>query len=711
MKAIHSLKLLLLLPLALVVVVAVAVLYTSLSRLEQQHDRADLEQHHDLGVIADAAEFSRRLGMIQKRMNSAMDGAISGELSELQLYRMHSTIVNELDSLSHVVKKLSTTQLVLDANHGSAQGLLNAFVEYQRFVIMSTDVLAVDPQIAYSFLQKAQRHYLEFSIFTSRIEFLLAERAQVRNKEQADTFSQLASRLFVLSLGALFLLFGFTQYLSRRASRDLLDIAEGLTTLARSKESSIPLPRIEALQQTAGGDIQRIAAKLLDFRHALERQHAAEEQAFQLAFYDPLTKLPNRRLLNERLQQALGNCKRYQQHAALLVLDIDDFKNINEIQGYDVGDQVLLTTGKRLSELITDADTVARIGSNAFAILLQGISSNPDLTASKITQLNETIKDSLAKLLLINEQVYFLTASVGVTFFDKNLQDLAAPLQEAEAAMYRAKASGHGQVRYYDAQVQAQQQERLQLETDLRQALANQQLQLYYQLQVDAQAQPVGVEALLRWHHPARGMVSPAEFIPLAEASDLILPIGQWVLETACHQLHAWEQNPMRAHLSVAVNVSAKQFRQANFVEQVRSALSATQANPKLLKLELTESMVLEDVESTILKMDDLRKLGVRFSIDDFGTGYSSLQYLKRLPLDQLKIEQSFARDITTDKNDAAIVQTIIAMGQALELEVIAEGVETQEQQEFLLKHGCCFYQGYLYSRPIPIDDLEVLLG
>lgn len=711
MKAIQSLRLLLLLPLALVVIVAAAVLYTSLARLERQHDRADLEQHHDLGVIADAAEFSRRLGIIQKRMNVAMDGAISAELNELQLYRIHSTIVNELDSLSHVVEKLSTSQLVLDANHGSAQGLQNAFGEYQRFVIMSTDVLAVDPQIANSFLQQAQRHYLDFSIFTSRIEFLLAERAQLRNKEQAETFSQLATRLFVLSLGALFLLFGFTQYLSRRASRDLLDIAKGLATLARSKESSIPLPRIEALQQTARGDIQRIAAKLLDFRHALERQHAAEEQAFQLAFYDPLTKLPNRRLLNERLQQALGSCKRYQQHAALLVLDIDDFKNINEIQGYDVGDQVLLTTGERLSELITDADTVARIGSNAFAILLPGISSNPDQAARKITLLYEIIKDNLAKLLLINEQVYFLTASVGVTFFDKSLQDLAAPLQEAEAAMYRAKASGRGQLRYYNAQVQAQQQERLQLETDLRQALANQQLQLYYQLQVDAQAQPVGVEALLRWHHPARGMVSPAEFIPLAEASDLILPIGQWVLETACHQLQAWEQNPARALLSVAVNVSAKQFRQTNFVEQVRRALTTTSANPKRLKLELTESMVLEDVESTILKMEDLRKIGVRFSIDDFGTGYSSLKYLKRLPLDQLKIEQSFARDITTDKNDAAIVQTIIAMGQALELEVIAEGVETQEQQEFLFKHGCYFYQGYLYSRPIPIDDLEALLG
>ncbi|HKM15373.1 MAG TPA: bifunctional diguanylate cyclase/phosphodiesterase [Marinospirillum sp.] len=708
MKALKSFKFLLLLPLIMVVIAAVALVYTSLERLEQQHDQAAQEQQQNLSIISNAAEFSRKLGNIQKRMNLALDGALAGELSELQLYRMHSGIVNDLASAAKAIDELSASQLVLDANHGSAKGLQNAFSEYKRFVIMSTDVLAVDPQVANTFLQKAQRHYLDFSIFISKVEFLLAEQTKLRNKEQANTFGQLVNRLFLFSFTALILLFGFSQFLSYRASCGLIDIAEGLALLSRSQTSRTPLPRIEALQQSGRGEMKRIAAKLLDFRHSLERQRVAEEEAFQLAFYDALTQLPNRRLVNERIHQALGECKRNEQQAALIVLDIDDFKVINEVRSYEVGDQVLLATSAHLTNLVTDADTVGRIGSNAFAILLLGMSSTNE-AARKVQQLSEAIKNSFVEFILKDEQTFFLTASMGVTFFDSSLENVNEPLKEAEAAMYRAKKAGRGLLRYYDAQVQALQQEKLQLENDLRKALNNQEFQLYYQLQMNANEQPLGVEVLLRWKHPERGMVSPGEFIPLAESSDLILSIGQWVLETACDQLQAWKTT--YPEFSMAVNVSVRQFRQADFVEQVKNALQRTQANPKLLKLELTESMVLDEVESTILKMEELRQLGIRFSIDDFGTGYSSLQYLKRLPLDQLKIDQSFTRDITFDKNDAAIVQTVIAMGQALELEVIAEGVETWEQQQILQHYGCNFYQGYLYGRPFPIEDLEVNLN
>ena len=708
MKALKSFKFLLLLPLIMVVIAAVALVYTSLERLEQQHDQAAQEQQQNLSIISNAAEFSRKLGNIQKRMNLALDGALAGELRELQLYRMHSGIVNDLASAAKAIDELSASQLVLDANHGSAKGLQNAFSEYKRFVIMSTDVLAVDPQVANTFLQKAQRHYLDFSIFISKVEFLLAERTKLRNKEQANTFGQLVNRLFLFSFTALILLFGFSQFLSYRASCGLIDIAEGLALLSRSQTSRTPLPRIEALQQSGRGEMKRIAAKLLDFRHSLERQRVAEEEAFQLAFYDALTQLPNRRLVNERIHQALGECKRNEQQAALIVLDIDDFKVINEVRGYEVGDQVLLATSAHLTNLVTDADTVGRIGSNAFAILLLGMSSTNE-AARKVQQLSEAIKNSFVEFILKDEQTFFLTASMGVTFFDSSLENVNEPLKEAEAAMYRAKKAGRGLLRYYDAQVQALQQEKLQLENDLRKALNNQEFQLYYQLQMNANEQPLGVEVLLRWKHPERGMVSPGEFIPLAESSDLILSIGQWVLETACDQLQAWKTT--YPEFSMAVNVSVRQFRKADFVEQVKNALQRTQANPKLLKLELTESMVLDEVESTILKMEELRQLGIRFSIDDFGTGYSSLQYLKRLPLDQLKIDQSFTRDITFDKNDAAIVQTVIAMGQALELEVIAEGVETWEQQQILQHYGCNFYQGYLYGRPFPIEDLEVNLN
>src|SRR5690554_4109722 len=532
MKALKSFKFLLLLPLIMVVIAAVALVYTSLERLEQQHDQAAQEQQQNLSIISNAAEFSRKLGNIQKRMNLALDGALAGELSELQLYRMHSGIVNDLASAAKAIDELSASQLVLDANHGSAKGLQNAFSEYKRFVIMSTDVLAVDPQVANEFLQKAQRHYLDFSIFISKVEFLLAERTKLRNKEQANTFGQLVNRLFLFSFTALLLLFSFSQFLSYRASCGLIDIAEGLALLSRSQTNRIPLPRIEALQQSGRGEMKRIAAKLLDFRHALERQRVAEEEAFQLAFYDALTQLPNRRLVNERIHQALGECKRNEQQAALIVLDIDDFKVINEVRSYEVGDQVLLDISAHLTNLVTDADTVGRIGSNAFAILLLGMSSTNE-AARKVQQLSEAIKNSFVEFILKDEQTFFLTASMGVTFFDSSLENVNEPLKEAEAAMYRAKKAGRGLLRYYDAQVQALQQEKLQLENDLRKALNNQEFQLYYQLQMNANEQPLGVEALLRWKHPERGMVSPGEFIPLAESSDLILSIGQWVLETA----------------------------------------------------------------------------------------------------------------------------------------------------------------------------------
>ena len=277
--------------------------------------------------------------------------------------------------------------------------------------------------------------------------------------------------------------------------------------------------------------------------------------------------------------------------------------------------------------------------------------------------------------------------------------------------MYQAKAEGRNCAHFYDPQIQARLEETMRLQADLRQAVPLGQLRLHYQIQVDAHDRVIGVESLVRWQHPERGMVSPGQFIPLAESSDLILPIGRWVLHTACLQLRAWADEGRYADLSISVNVSARQFRQPDFVQQVRDELGSTGAAPQRLELELTESLVLEEMETTIAKMAELRTLGVRFSLDDFGTGYSSLQYLKRLPLDQLNIDQSFVRDITADANDAAIVNTIIAMGHALGLEVIAEGVETREQQAFLHAHGCGLYQGYFFARPLPLPELQQLLA
>lgn len=707
MRSFNSLRLLFLLPLLFVLVPTLGLVYSNINRLGEAHRGADVAQHQDLSVIARSASFSRQLGEVQQRMNLALHGALAGELNELQLYRLHSDIVNTLDELSAMVVELSSSRLILDANHGSAQGLESAFAKYQRFVIMTSDVLAVDPTVASEFLQEAQQHYVEFSVFGNRIEKLMAERAMQRNQEHADKFEQLMLQLLQISLGVLVLIFAIALFAARRVSSNMLDIAEGLSQLARMEGSQLALPRIEYLHQHSNGEMRLITGKLLDFQHALQRQREAEEKAFQLAFYDPLTGLPNRRLLGERLQQAVGESGRHTQFSALLVIDLDAFKQINNNLGHDKGDLLLQEIATRLSAAVKPSDTVARISGNAFAVLLPALGRTQRHAASRAVSLWEQLDSQVDQPVLLGEESLFVSASCGITLFDSQTHDSSQPLKEAEAAMYRAKSDGRRCMRFYDADIQQQQTEQQLLENDLRKALELEQLLVFYQLQVDADGRAQGVEALLRWQHPQRGMVSPAEFIPLAESSDLILPIGTWVLESACRQLVAWATQPGFDRLSIAVNVSARQFRQDDFVATVQELLVSTGAPTQLLKLEVTESLVIEDLEQTIDKMHALRELGVRLSLDDFGTGYSSLQYLKRMPVDQLKIEQSFARDVESDSSSAVIVQAIIAMGRALSIEVIAEGVETRGQQAFLEQQGCRLYQGFLYSRPLPVHEME----
>ena len=710
----RRLQMLLVLPLISVLLIALALAYVTQQHLGQQFAQTSQAQQQDLSAIADAAHFARQLGQVQQHMNAALAGAMDKSLDELQLYRLHSSIVNDLEALGAQVQQLAASPLVLDANHGSARGLHQEFDAYRRFVIMTTDVLAVDPQVAGKFFQQAQQHYVEISIFASLIGQRITLRAQERNQAQASAFERLLARLWSVGLGLLALACLVGLLLARRTSGHLGDIASALGQLAEPHQGVPTLPRIEALQRSGGGTLARLANAVLAFRDARQRQHAAEQEAFSLAFYDPLTQLPNRRLLRERMVQAVGECRRHPQWMALLVLDLDGFRHFNDERGHSAGDWLLEQMGQRLRRATGSDDTVARIGSNAFAVLHKGLAAQPDnaLTgaASQADALAQKLLLALAEPLQYQSQSLETTASVGMVLFNAELQDLEQPLKHAEAAMYQAKAEGHNRAHFYDPQIQARLEESMRLQTDLRQAAALGQLRLHYQIQVDAQDRVIGVEALVRWQHPERGLVPPGQFIPLAEASDLILPIGRWVLHTACLQLRVWAADARYANLGIAVNVSARQFRQPDFVQQVRRELDASGAAPQRLELELTESLVLEDVETTIAKMAELRALGVRFSLDDFGTGYSSLQYLKRLPIDQLKIEQSFVRDITTDSNDAAIVNTIIAMGCALGLEVIAEGVETREQQAFLFAHGCSLYQGYFFARPLPLPELLQLL-
>lgn len=466
----------------------------------------------------------------------------------------------------------------------------------------------------------------------------------------------------------------------------------------------------EHLMITAVKDAAGVTTNFVATLTDITLSKVAAEKIQNLAFYDPLTQLPNRRLLLDRLQQALVSSTRSGQRGALLFLDLDHFKDLNDSLGHDMGDLLLQEVAQRLTTCIREGDTVARLGGDEFVVLLEGLSKEELEAATQTETIGEKILETLNQPYMLDSHEHISTPSVGVTLFNDHQVDIESLLKQADIAMYEAKASGRNALRFFGPDMQEAIAARLDMEAQLRKAVAQQQFQLYYQIQVDNNGFPLGAEALIRWPHPQRGLISPFDFIPLAEETGLILPIGKWVLDTACAQLKAWEQDEHTKHLALAVNVSAKRFNQTNFVEQAKASIQHHDINPGLLKLELTESMLVRDINDIITKMDALSQIGVCFSLDDFGTGYSSLQYLKRMPLNQLKIDQSFVRDIATDANDRAIVLTIITMAHSLGLNVIAEGVETAEQREFLLNSGCLNYQGYLFGKPVAIDEFEALL-
>jgi diguanylate cyclase (GGDEF)-like protein/PAS domain S-box-containing protein len=466
----------------------------------------------------------------------------------------------------------------------------------------------------------------------------------------------------------------------------------------------------EHLIITAVKDMNGIVTNYVATLTDITMRMLAEEEINKLAFYDPLTRLPNRRLLIDRLKQALASSTRSGLEGALLFIDLDHFKTLNDSFGHGIGDLLLQQVAQRLASCVREGDTVARLGGDEFVVMLEGLSEQTVEAAAQTEAIGKKILATLSQPHQLAMHEYLSSSSIGATLFNDHKSVIDDLLKQADIAMYQAKKAGRNTLRFFDTQMQDSITARLSMEGELRKALENRQFLLYYQIQVDSLRNPLGAEALIRWQHPDRGLIPPVQFIPLAEDTGLILPIGQWVLEMACAQLKAWQQDELTCDLVLSVNVSAKQFRQLDFVAQVQAASLHHAINPKLLKLELTESLLLENIEDTIATMSELNEIGVQFSLDDFGTGYSSLQYLKRLPLYQLKIDQSFVRDLAGNSSDQVIVRTIIAMAQSLNLNVIAEGVETEEQRHHLLSNGCIHYQGYLFSRPVPLEEFEALL-
>jgi diguanylate cyclase (GGDEF)-like protein/PAS domain S-box-containing protein len=440
--------------------------------------------------------------------------------------------------------------------------------------------------------------------------------------------------------------------------------------------------------------------------HDITERKKAEERINELAFFDQLTGMPNRTLLLDRLKQNLTASARNGSYGALLYLDLDKFKTVNDTLGHDMGDLLLKQVAIRLTTCVRAEDTVARLGGDEFVVMMAGLNLNQEEAATRTEAVGEKILSALNQPYQLNDVAYHCTSSIGATLFSGQQTAIDVLMKQADLAMYKSKEAGRNALCFFDPDMERVVMKRATLENDLRDAIERKQFLLHYQAQM-AGGRVTGAEALVRWQHPQRGVVSPAEFIPLAEETGLILPIGYWVLETACTQLAVWAARPEMAHLTVAVNVSAHQFRQPDFVAQVLAVLENTSANPRRLKLELTESLLVANVEEIIEKMFALKAKGVGFSLDDFGTGYSSLSYLKRLPLDQLKIDQSFVRDVLIDPNDAAIARTIIALAHSLGLGVIAEGVEKEAQRDLLASAGCHAYQGYFFSRPLPLEGFE----
>jgi len=442
----------------------------------------------------------------------------------------------------------------------------------------------------------------------------------------------------------------------------------------------------------------------------ITERKADADKVLHIAFHDLLTQLPNRQKFNDRLKDAIASSDNVSKISALLMIDLDNFKTLNDTLGHDIGDLLLQDVAERLTSSVREGDLVARLGGDEFVVLLEGLSD--DITEA--TELAKIVGDKVLKLLnkpyRLAMHQYQSSSSIGVTLFKGNQLTISELFKQADISMYAAKKSGRNLLRFFDPVMQESFNSRAALEIELRKAIEDHQFNLYYQIQVVEGGRAFGAEALIRWPHPERGMISPLDFIPLAEETGLILSIGEWVLETACAQLAKWKNNSKTRDLILSVNVSATQFCQADFVESVQRILKKYDISPYHLKLELTETVLLENIQSVINSMSTLESSGILFSLDDFGTGYSSLQYLKTLPFDQLKIDQSFVRDIDTNSNDRSIVRTIIAMAESLGFDVIAEGVETEDQKKLLIESGCNHFQGYLFGRPVPIEQFEAAL-
>ncbi len=655
------------------------------------------------GQVIDNFEYSIIGSPCEKTINSKEVFFVARNLSDS--YQL-PTLIAELKPQAYVGKLLTST-------NGKPLGIL--FVMYLKAQKEIDFILSTFKILAARFAAELQRLETDENL---REKASLLDKAQdaiiVRSIDKGIVYwNKSAERLYgwkseeVIGKSIDHVLYHDDQYV-KELTRKVLEKGEWKGELEHltKQGKTIHVETHLTLVRDEDGQPKSILAINTDIRNRKEVDHKIQK----LAFYDALTGLPNRQLLMDRLTRSLALSQRNKNLGALLFIDLDNFKLLNDSQGHHMGDLLLQEVAKRISICVRETDTVARFGGDEFVVMLDDLSSDRIEAAKQAGIIVNKILLSFSQVFELQNSHHYSTPSIGLTLFGVDLVDIEEILKRSDLAMYEAKASGKNTVRFFDPEMQAVISSRLTMEENLRLALNKQQMFLVFQPQVDRLGSIVGAEVLLRWKHPEYGLISPLNFIPVAEDTGLILPIGLWVLKTACMQLALWAKSTNKKHINLSVNVSARQFHQHDFIDIVLQTIKETGANPSMLKLELTESLLVANVEDTINKMITLKNHGISFSLDDFGTGYSSLSYLKRLPIDQLKIDQSFVRDILVDSNDAAIAKTIIALGQTLGLNVIAEGVEEVEQKAFLFENGCYYYQGYLFSKPILVEQFEALI-
>ena len=612
--------------------------------------------------------------------------AVISELEWDVLLQQHRLETQNLDANHPSVKLLSLMQAHRSIGVGYRQALQIASLgaSADNAFVIDEQVRSIDRQ------------------FSERLQILYQEYATERQRLSAD--GDLSQQAEIVKL-------------RQRVLRSIVLITlailiNSLLLIKRVRSSSQQLAQSNAQLKTSNIQLKDSFEQLrISSQQLKAQQQQSQSTIFQLAYSDTLTNLPNRRLFQDKLESAIALTKRTKMCGALLFMDLDNFKSLNDTKGHAAGDLLLQEVAKRLKSCVRDTDMVARLGGDEFVVILDDLHASEVLAAEQAGKVAAKISMSLHQPYQLSDWVYRGSVSIGVALFNNGKTSSEDLIRNADMAMYQAKKVGRNTVCFFDEEIQSEMMELSELEADLWVGLSEGQFQLYYQLQVDAQQQPVGAEVLLRWLHPARGLIYPSQFIQIAEQNGLIMPIGDWVIQAVCEQLSTWQNNPFMQSLSVSVNVSAKQLQNYDLVEKIRLVIQKNGIDPALLKLEITESMALHDVEHTINTLLQLKALGVGLSMDDFGTGHSSLGQLKRLPLDQLKIDQSFVRDLAIDNNDKSIVQTILAMAQSMSLEVIAEGVETEAQLAILQTLGCRFYQGYLFGKPISLAAFEQLLA